>query len=52
LSGLRIERSERRQHSINDLSDAELVKIARGENCTVELDSNDWTSRTAIGRKQ
>jgi hypothetical protein len=51
LSGLRVERSERMTGNVNDISDDELVRIARGEAQTVELDSVDWSTKTAIGRK-
>jgi hypothetical protein len=55
LTGLRIRRSERLQRNVNDLSDDELVAIARGESSTVELEAGEvsWSTQRAItGRKQ
>jgi hypothetical protein len=55
LSGLRIQRSERLQRNINDLTDDELIAIAQGESSTIELEAGEvsWSTQRAIaGRKQ
>jgi hypothetical protein len=55
LTGLRIQRSERLQRNINDLTDDELIAIAQGESSTIELEAGEvsWSTQRAItGRKQ
>jgi phage terminase small subunit len=54
LCGLRIERSERLQRSVADMSDAELLEIARGTSNELELETGEvaWsTQRPIVGRK-
>jgi hypothetical protein len=55
LAGLRVERRERLQRSVNDLSDSELLEIAQGTSDALELEPGQvaWSTQRAItGRKQ
>jgi phage terminase small subunit len=54
LCGLRIERAERLQRNIHDLSDQELIEIAQGNANALELDAGEvaWSTQRAIARKQ